>query len=166
MQYTIVNTGETPLPFGLGVHPYFRLPLGTSPAEASLVSLPIAAEWELKELIPTGDRLPLPNSEAWQAGRPFGELTLDNVYTKLVTEHGSGRATIRDPASQRAIHIEFDDFFRELVVYTPGHREAICIEPYTCLPGAIVYEPQGLDAGLCVLPPGDRFMARMAISVE
>jgi len=166
MQYTIANTGNVPLPFGFGVHPYFRLPLGSGTAADCQVALPIAAEWELQDLLPTGERNSLRNADLWQAGRPFGELTLDNVYTKLITELGSGRATVRDPASGRSIHLEFDDVFRELVVYTPGHREAICIEPYTCLPGAIVYEFNNIDAGLSVLPVGDKVVARMAISVE
>ncbi len=166
MQYTIENVGEAPLPFGFGVHPYFRVPLAkTSAADNCRIVLPIGAEWELKDMIPTGKKSPLANAAQWQAGRPFPELTLDNVFTDLVYEPAGGRSTIDDTAG-RKLHIEYDAIFRELVVFTPPHREAICIEPYTCLPGAVVFEPQDIDAGLCVLPVGDSCVARVAISVE
>ena len=167
MEYTIGNPGTTPLPFGLGLHPYFRLNFAGSPADACQVLLPVTQEWELKDMLPTGERRLVVGAEAWrQLGREFRELNLDNVFTGLEAENGSVRATMRDPAMGRALHIEFDETFRELVVFTPPHREAICIEPYTCVPGAVVYEPQGWDAGLCVLPPGDKFVTRVAISVE
>jgi aldose 1-epimerase len=59
----------------------------------------------------------------------------------------------------------FDGVFRECVVYTPPHREAICIEPYTCVPGALELDRRGIAAGLRMVPPGDSFRAVVEISV-
>jgi aldose 1-epimerase len=47
--------------------------------------------------------------------------------------------------------------FRECVVYTPPHREAICIEPLTCAAGAAALAQRGIDAGWRVLPPAEKF---------
>jgi aldose 1-epimerase len=47
--------------------------------------------------------------------------------------------------------------FRELVVFTPPHRQAIALEPYTCATDAINLQTQGIDAGLLVLRPGEEW---------
>jgi aldose 1-epimerase len=47
--------------------------------------------------------------------------------------------------------------FRELLVFTPPHRQAVCLEPYTCVTDAINLQARGIDAGLLVLPPGGQW---------
>ena len=41
------------------------------------------------------------------------------------------------------------------MIFTPPHREAVCLEPYTCITDAINLHQQGKDAGLLVLSPGE-----------
>jgi len=192
-QYSIENPGDTPLPCGFGTHPYFRVPLGDATplggrkADDCLVRLPVSARWELKDMLPTGRRLDLPDAEKYQAGQRYGDLTLDDVFTGLQSGTGilpvsgqghAGPATkgipaddwcessIHDPASGRTIMQRFDRTFRECVVYTPPHREAICIEPLTCMPNSFELTRQGIDAGLRILDPGGSFTARVEISVS
>ena len=62
--------------------------------------------------------------------------------------------------------MSFDRAFRECVVYTPPHREAICIEPYTCVPDSLQLERQGVNAGLRVLAPGESFQTRIDIRIQ
>ena len=62
--------------------------------------------------------------------------------------------------------LEFNSTFRECVVYTPPHREAICIEPYTCLPGAFHLRDQGVDTGIRIVKPGESFTAAMSLRLE
>jgi aldose 1-epimerase len=47
--------------------------------------------------------------------------------------------------------------YREMVVFTPAHREAFCIEPYTCTTDAANLQARGIDAGWLTLPPGGRW---------
>ena len=47
--------------------------------------------------------------------------------------------------------------FRELVAFTPPHRQAVCLEPYTCVTDAAHLQAQGIDAGWLSLPPGGRW---------
>jgi aldose 1-epimerase len=166
-EYLLENPSQTPLPCGLGVHPYFRLPLGGPSRDACLIKLPVSARWELKDMLPTGQRLELAEAAAYQQGRRFAELKLDDVFAGLQTGAGSDgyEASIRDPAGAR-LSIRFDRTFRECVVYTPPHREAICIEPYTCVAGAFAERLRDADMGVRIVPPGGSFTAKVNYSVS
>ncbi len=165
MHYRMENPGDAPLPCGLGTHPYFRVPLGGSSASDCLVELPVTTQWELIEMIPTGRQLPLANAPELAAGKKFGELTLDSCFAGLQFSGEWCAARIRDNESGRAMTIRFDRAFRECVVYTPPHREAICIEPYTCVPGAAAMK-EPAAAGLRILGPGESFEARVEFEVR
>ena len=49
---------------------------------------------------------------------------------------------------------------------TPPHRQAVCLEPYTCPTDAINLQQRGVDAGLLVLQPGEKWsgVVEMVIS--
>ena len=165
LEYTLENRGQEPLPCGFGVHPYFRLPIGGGVADHCLVRLPVAAEWELVNMLPTGRRIELANAAEFAKGRPFGELKLDNVFSGLAFNGRWCEASIHDPTSALTMTIRSSDAFREFVVYTPQHRQAICIEPYTCVPGPFELAQRGIDAGLLILQPGEEKRAVVEIAV-
>lgn len=165
-EFLLENPCQTPLPCGLGVHPYFRVPLGGTNRDDCEVQLPISARWELKDMLPTGRRLALADASAYQRGRKFGELKLDDVFFGLVPSgHGGYEAAISDPAGCQ-LSIRFEEVFRECVVYTPPHREAICIEPYTCVAGAFAPHMQALDSGIRVMPPGASLRAAVSYALS
>jgi aldose 1-epimerase len=161
-EFLIENPGDLPLPCGFGTHPYFRVPLGGHAADDCRVRLPVSAQWEIDQMLPTGQRLPLANATEMQAGKRFGELQLDNAFTGLVDRV----ASIEDPASGCRMSIQWDEAFRECVVYTPPHREAICIEPLSCAPSAAMLASRGIDAGWKVLPSGASVTARVTMAVN
>jgi aldose 1-epimerase len=161
--YRIENPGRTPLPFGFGIHPYFRVPLGGKSADDCIVWLPVTERWVLKDMLPTGKRRVLPETETFDNGSRFGELKLDDVFTGLTDNAGITEASIQDPGGL-AVAIRWPvEHFRECVVYTPPHREAICIEPLTCAPSAAALATKGFEAGWRVLSPGGSFEARVTI---
>jgi aldose 1-epimerase len=165
--YRIENPGQVTLPCGFGVHPYFQLPLAAAgEADHCRIRLPVTAEWELAEMNATGNRLPLERADSFRAGVPFGDLSLDNVFTGLAFERGTCTASIHDPASGREMVLRFDDSFRECVVYNPPHRRAICIEPYTCVPDCFRLCRDGIDAGMRLLGPGESFAAEITIELR
>ncbi len=151
--YSMENRGSVPLPCGLGTHAYFRLPMDLAKRNASQVKLDVGAQWELQQMIPTGKKVPVANANQLRTGVPFGDLQLDNVFAELGSEAGQRVSQIVMGDGSGTLEVRFDEGFRELVAFTPPHREAICIEPYTCCPGAVVMDPQGIDAGLKVLQP-------------
>ena len=54
----------------------------------------------------------------------------------------------------------------ELVAFTPPHRQAVCLEPYTCVSDAAHLQEQGIDAGWLSLPPGGRWTAVVEMAVR
>ncbi|MGE3780537.1 MAG: hypothetical protein AB7F89_25330, partial [Pirellulaceae bacterium] len=94
------------------------------------------------------------------------ELRLDNAFTGLTPPGGPHLAKLYDPETKLTVEQIWDGVFRECVVYTPGHREAICIEPLTCVPGAFDLAARGVDAGLRILPPGGRLTGTVTIAVR
>ncbi|MEX2186107.1 MAG: aldose 1-epimerase [Pirellulales bacterium] len=165
------NPGETPLPMGFGVHPYFRVPLGPAgaanrgAADRCRVRVAAAEYWELADMLATGRRLPAADRGPLEGGMDFADTKFDDVFTALGFDGDWSTSTIDDPQSGRTVRVSFDRAFRECVVYNPPHREAICIEPYTCVPGAIELAARGIDAGLRTMMPGESLNARVRIAV-
>lgn len=151
----IANPDEKPLPWGLGTHAYFRLPLGnTGDAKQCLIEVPAAREWELENLLPNGKRYDVTGDNDLRVGTRFDRLKLDNVFTGLTAGESSLDCTIFDPAAGLQMLQRCDPMFREIVAYTPPDRDAVCLEPYTCIPDAINLQQQEVDAGWQVLAPG------------
>jgi aldose 1-epimerase len=161
----VTNVGDVPVPFGLGTHAYFRLPLaeGSDP-EQTIVRAPVDGEWESKELIPTGNLLPLADT-LLADGAPLAGRTFDTPYRMTESQAAGVQHTdLYDPASGRRLRQTFDSSMTCCVIYTPGHREAVCIEPYTCTPNPFGMEALGVDSGLRVLAPGEVY--RTTITLE
>jgi aldose 1-epimerase len=163
----ITNPGDAPLPFTFGLHPYFRLPLGGDSAEDCLVAVPAAEYRELDGLMPTGRDLPVDATRDLRAPRRFGDLELDDVVTGLeANEHGEIVTSIHDPGSGVTLTQTFSDAHPFVIVFTPPHREAIAIEPYTGSPNPFAVGELGLNAHLLVLEPGAAWEATYRISLE
>jgi aldose 1-epimerase len=165
MEYLVENPGDRPLPCGLGTHPYFRVAIGTGDPNETVVRVPVTHRWELADMLPTGRRLPLPQAAALTAGEKFAALEFDDVLSGLTFQNGHCESSLTSASGDCTVTLRCNDVFRELVVYTPPHREAICIEPYTCVPGPFTLEERGIDAGLRVLQPGESFTAKVEIAV-
>lgn len=161
----IENPSEKPFPWGFGTHPYFRLPLSPeSSPQQCLLEVPTAQEWELVDCLPTGNRRPVPEAKDFREGEYYGLTHLDDVLTGLPDDRDGSAAVIYDEAAGLQVTQWFDAAFREVVLYTPPDRNAVCIEPYTCVTDAINLEQQGVDAGLQVLEPGGE--VQLSITIE
>ncbi len=167
----VVNPDQVPLPFGLGYHPYFHVPFvpGTNPAAYRAQASP-DTYWVLKESLPTGTLQPVDAPRDLRKPRRLEELSLDDVL-HAGDPAGGPRVTLVHRASLVCpdngvgeIRVETSPTFRELVVFTPPHRQAICFEPYTCTTDAINLEQQGVDAGLRVIPPGESWRGEVWFS--
>jgi aldose 1-epimerase len=165
-EYTIENPDKRPLPFGFGTHPYFHVPLGSTDAADCVVTVAVTDDWQLQNLLPTGSKTPTPLTTALSRGAPFGELKLDHVFSGLRFENHRTTASIHDPRSKRTLAMSFDDRFAACVVYTPPHRQAICIEPYTTVPDPFSLLERQIDPHLQTLAPGARFSTRVEISLS
>jgi aldose 1-epimerase len=172
LEAEVSNPAGKPLPFGLGYHPYFRLPFvsGTA-AEQCTIQTPGRRYWELRDSLPTGQRPEIDASRDLNTPRRFTELQVDDVLTDLpgVRNVGEGElyscATLHSPPGA-TLRISCSPAFREMVVFTPPHRQAFCVEPYTCVTDAINLEQKGIDAGWLVLAPGGTWRGVVEMAVE
>jgi aldose 1-epimerase len=155
------NPGNAPLPIGLGYHPYFALePFGGPQASVTVAASKL---WQLRESLPTGTLLDVDEPRDLRHGQLFANLQLDDVMTNLYNfaydqQDNIGLiGVIQHPSAQKMLTLWTSGDFRELVLFTPTHREAICLEPYTCTTDAINLAQRGIDAGLRVLQPGEHW---------
>jgi aldose 1-epimerase len=156
---TIENPGRDAVPVGLGFHPYFNIPLakGEQVSEC-LVTVPAESIWELQDNLPTGRRLPVDPFRDLRTPRPFDDLLLDDAYTDLGMPAGDDKLRLRGKVEQAgvgAVEMWSTAMFREMVVFTPPNRDAVCLEPYTCTIDAINMFARGIDGGLTILGGGE-----------
>jgi aldose 1-epimerase len=161
----VTNPSERPLPWGLGVHPYFRVPLGGARTEDCSVQVPAHDQWELAALVPTGNRAASILCSELRNGRTLSAGPLDAVLHLQESATPTHVARLHDPLAERTLRLSFSRDFREAVVYTPPHREAVCIEPYTCCPDPFRLAAAGADAGGRVLPPGESWSGEILMQV-
>jgi aldose 1-epimerase len=154
------NMGNSPLPYGLGTHAYFRLPLsdGADP-EMTKVTLRATRVWEARDQLPTGRLLPTDGNLDLASARPLAGRSFDTYFTGLQpSKTGVVETVLADPKNGRTVVQTFAQDFTQCVVYTPVHREAICLEPYTCVPDPFRLAAEGHETGLRILQPGERFV--------
>lgn len=169
IEAVVDNPDQVPLPCGLGYHPYFRVPLveGGAAADCS-VEADARVYWELRDNLPTGARKPLPPERDLSRPQPFKDLQRDDLLQALDTAaEAEGGLWLRGRVRQRSANVEVrllsSSAFRELVVFTPPHRHAVCLEPYTCPTDAMNLRRQGIETGLIVLEPGERWSGTVAL---
>jgi aldose 1-epimerase len=161
----VQNHGPGPLPFGLGYHPYFRLPGVHDPDIGGHVLQACVGElWETEDNLPTGWRKPIPADIDFRHPRPIAATQLDNVFTGVTTMAAPvggmvELAALSHPAASGSVRLLTDRAFRELVLFTPQHRQAVAIEPYTCSADAGNLAARGIDSGWRVLSPGTTWEA-------
>jgi aldose 1-epimerase len=161
----ITNPSAVSLPWGFGTHPYFKLPLGAkSRPSRCLVLAPAAEEWELVDCLPTGRRLPITEPKDLREGAYFDVLKMDDALTGLPAGQATLECGIMDEQTGLEVTQRFGPPFREIVVYTPPGRNAVCLEPYTCVTDAINLQQRGIDAGWQVLEPGAEFRTWIEIA--
>jgi aldose 1-epimerase len=155
------NPDTKPLPFGLGYHPYFALaPLG---GEQAIVTVPVQKIWELAENLPTGMIVDVDEARDLHHGQSLTRLHLDDVMTDVQPMAFDPQdqlglvGVIQHPSSEHMLTLWTSNDYREMVAFTPPHRQAICLEPYTCATDAVNLTARGIDAGWRVLQPGEHW---------
>jgi aldose 1-epimerase len=166
----VSNPDTTALPFGLGYHPYFSLGPPGRAVDGIVLQIGTNRVWQSEGQLPTGRIVTAPEHLNFTKPRPLGRTQLDDVFTELTDlRPGSGLrdvAVLSPPAGGPRLLVRADKAFRELVLFTPPHRTAIAVEPYTCPTDAANLEVRGIPAGWRVLPPGGRFAAAVEYRLE
>jgi aldose 1-epimerase len=164
LEAKIENADQLALPFGLGYHPYFR-----TEGEQCVARIPTLGRWTLENSLPTGEVGSVDARTDLVAPRPVEDLQLDDIYSFLdgipPGEMGKLRGELIYPR-HGALRVWTDLEFRFLVCFTPPHRKAICMEPYTCVTDAVNLQNKSCGTGWRHLEPGQSFTARVAFDFD
>jgi galactose mutarotase-like enzyme len=141
IEMRVENHGETPMPFGVGFHPYFAVP------EAAKAGA----------RIPTRATRAFDNKEKREVAFAGFDLTAAEVDLHLHDHGGSEAALVLGDAT---ITLTGSPELTHWVVWTLRGRDFVCLEPWSC-PG------DALNTGerLLVLPPGGARSLSLAMAL-
>ena len=150
----IENTGAAAFPFGLGWHPFFPKPVGTT------LAFDAASTWLNDDTLLPVERVAVPDPWRYGTARPLGEVVLDHVF-----EPSTGTATIAWPDAGLAVTIDADSALDRRIVYVPADRDFLAFEPATHMTDAFNRAARGQpDTGTRQLPPGKSFSCTMRLN--
>lgn len=162
------NTGDGPLPLGVGWHPYFNLPSGRrDQARLKLPARARAPADNYDQVLPTGEIAEVAGTEFdFREGRALGDLYLDDCFTDLARDR-EGRVVceIVDPAASYGLRISTaTPQVKALQVYAPPDKAFVVLEPQFNLadPFSTVW-PEGVDTGMALLRPGESVTYRVRL---
>jgi aldose 1-epimerase len=159
------------LPFGLGYHPYFRAPGGDDDVKQWQMTAHAETVWLSQENLPTGEQPAIPAELDFRSKKPVGATQLDTLFGNVRPRQKAGGdlgvvCTLESSQGPYSLEVAVDPAFRELLLFTPQHRKAVALEPYTCATDAANLQEQGIDAGWRVLNPGEKFTATVEYRLE
>jgi len=167
LELDLLAHGTMPAAFGL--HPYHPLPVisGADP-DACQIEIPATRFQPQEQLLPVGAAVPASDRIAFPGRVALGGVALDDPFCGLVSEGGNGAdgaivTRVIDPASGAMIRAAWSAEFSACVIFTPPHRKAVCIEPYTVLPGQQTFDTA---AGWRILATGERLGGRYSVSTS
>jgi len=173
IEILVSNPGNQALPFGVGFHPYFRFSADTAnvcmipPVNQEPVYHNDIMLWELLDCLPTGKLLPIEGKHEQIRNYLAKTDARENCHWDDAYRVEPNKKQyeisfmIDDPTRDFLLTLNSSLYFRDAVVFTPPHREAVCVEPYTCITDAINLENRGIDSGLIVLPPNERWEGKV-----
>jgi aldose 1-epimerase len=149
--YAVENRGREPLPFGFGLHPWFRVP---GRREDVYLKVPATYRMEAETLLPTGKLIEVAKTPFdLRRPTPLAGLDLDDVYFGLRAGEAPGFEW-RDRGI--SVRLGASREFTHAVIYTPK-RPTFCIENQTSSTDAHNLFARGLkkQAHLLVVAPGN-----------
>lgn len=166
------NSGDEPLPMGIGSHPYFRIPS----ADRAQARLHVPARMralvnDYDEVLPTGELRPVrdtPFDFSQPDGRPLGDIYLDDCFSDLVRDpNGDVVCRIIDPASRFDLHvIGASPAIRAVQAYAPPGEAYVALEPQFNLADPFGAEwPPEIDTGMVHLAPGESVDYRVVLEI-
>ncbi len=155
-KFVVTNPDTKPLPWALGTHAYFRVPLvDFSEPKNCLIQLPVAKQYAHENEIPTGESSKTELIDRLTEGEYFDTLKLDDLFSMTPPPSGHLYETkIMDEKAGLEMVQRYSQDFPFQVMFTPEGRNCICMEPYTCLSNAINNPTPAKETGWQVLAPG------------
>jgi len=162
--HQVTNVSAEDAPFGLGVHPYLRLP--KTAVDDLAIRVPARRRLLVDgRLLPIGAAKVAGGEYDFTASRPIGAAQLDTAFGDLDRDaDGGSTVTLTNVDGSAEVAVWADPAFGWWQLFSgdslPGerHRRSVAVEPMTCPPDAF---RSGRD--LIVLAPGQTWQAAWGI---
>ena len=156
IRLAIENAGGRAFPFGLGWHPFFPKPPGTTLAFSA------THVWENDSTRIPVARVAVRGAWRFDAARELGDVVLDHVF-----EPSTGVATIGWPSRGLSVAIDADRSLDRRVVYVPPGGDFLAFEPASHMTDAFNRAARGeRGTGTRILPPGATFSCTMRLQAR
>ena len=152
----VTNKDTNPMPYSLGLHPYFPRRPG-SKVMAAVKEMWLADETMLPTDLAAATRLIDLNTGQRVADAPF----VDNTFTGW-----QGAAVITQPELGLEVSLTASANSSFLHVFIPEGADFFCVEPTTAMPNAFNRPEPGLVSGAAVLAPGATASLDMKLTVS
>lgn len=155
---TAKNVGGEAEPMSIGWHPYFAIPSGDrTQARLHIPASKLAQVNNYDDVFPTGKLLSVSGTKydfSSPAGRPLGNLYLDDNFSDLGRTSGAVVVDLTDPASAYGIHIEgLSPEIRTLQVYAPPDKAFAVVEDQFNFADPFSDIWKGMNTGMVTLQP-------------
>lgn len=145
----LTNRSDTPMPAGLGWHPYFS-------AQGARIQVDAHTLWEVgHDKLPGMPRAPR-TTEDLRTGPAVSTLNLDTPFTTDALP-----VTLSWP--DMTLRLTMDRVLGTLVVYTPPGEAYFCAEPVSHVPDMVNLPEPASETGLIVLAPGATLSAGLRL---
>ena len=156
------NIGESTMPGGMGIHPYFMRQLTNADSRVDLY-MPIIGIYPGETTIPTGHYVDVEDRLDFSNGRELTDEFLDSCFAI-----GDGDIEISWHGSGIGLRMKRDSIFDHGIIYCPkDNREFFAIEPVTNCNNAFNMAEAGIeDTGTIYIEPGDSIEGTIEIYIE
>ncbi len=141
----IENTGESEMPAGLGLHPYFPRHSGAE------LTADLSHVWMTTDTgIPT-EKKPTPETWSFTQSKNVSDVICDHVF-----ERWNNDAVIYWPKEDKKVTITAHSDLDRLVIYIPEGGDTFCVEPVSHMTNAFNASAKGMpleESGMRVLAP-------------
>ena len=160
VETTLQNQSTEPMPVGIGFHPYFQV--HDAPRDEWRVHVAARDKLTLSpQLIPTGERIPVPLPDLVS----LGGVQLDDVFSNLKTG-ADGRAEFSVQGKNEKVTVTYGPKYTVAVVYAPPGKGFICFEPMSAITNAFNLAHAGVYKELQSIPPGGQWRESFWVSTS
>ena len=151
VELAVTNLSDTPMPAGLGWHPYFA-------REKATLIVPTSHIWGFDTETGQTARCPIKITDDLSRARIVEDLTLDTSYSL-----DPGSIEINWPT--HGVSIKSDPVFTHATVFVPADKDFFCAEPITHAPNALNTDLPDDVTGLKWLEPGETLAGKIKLTV-
>ena len=152
----VSNTGDKPIPAGLGIHPYFKRKVFDDGEPAFI-------QFSVKGMYPEqgGHMQKLPQDFDFSDLAPLSKANLDTCFGGW-----DGRAKILYPKTGVELRYDCDAIYNHLVLHNSVDEPYFCMEPVSLANNAFNLAESGLEGtGMRVLSPGERLGGNIRLTL-